>query len=274
MRQIINSNLSLEDVLSQMVVSIVNKEVMASTEDMGYGLNASNTQPINVQSPSKLYTVLEKIEDDILTSIKYKCEEYITGNIAVLSEGSTTGMVLLPTIGSKVDGTVNGLGINTVTRKTDIEVYRMQYIKGVGSGLDIISLDPDNAYEKTVKFRLADKLTEIKTDFIKLQCKTDDPNTSDKEGGILFNGDAFGGLVKIQELTDKINKLVDEVKAINDRLTEHKHTYNAYPSVPTSTSAPEQLPIPPTPYIPVPDPTPFDKSDYENTTVKHGNTTT
>lgn len=82
---------------------------------------------------------------------------------------------------------------------------------------------------------------------------------------------SFGGLIKIQELTDKLNKLVDTVTDINKRLGEHKHTYNAYPAVPTSSSAPEQAPL--TPYIPVPDPSEFDKADYENEYVVHGKST-
>lgn len=72
-----------------------------------------------------------------------------------------------------------------------------------------------------------------------------DFNTSD----IILNGGDLGGLVKIQELTDKLNELVTAFNA-------HTHTgtcpNGAVETLPTDTAA-----------------NPFVASDYENTKIKH-----
>lgn len=84
----------------------------------------------------------------------------------------------------------------------------------------------------------------------------------DKE--ITFNGGGLGGLVKVKELTDKLNKLRDEVDAIALKYNSHTHITTAtigdsaklgIIEAPTSTA---QLT------------TPFKRDDYENTKIKHG----
>ena len=63
------------------------------------------------------------------------------------------------------------------------------------------------------------------------------------DGIVELNGDEFEGLIKIQELTDKINFLINEIRL-------HKHE--------------------PSGVVPSTDFTDFNKDDYENTGVTHG----
>lgn len=77
---------------------------------------------------------------------------------------------------------------------------------------------------------------------------------------IAFIGDNFGGLIKIQDLTDKINELV---KAFND----HTHTIpkvvtNGSPSTQTAVNV-----VVPKILTPAKE---LNRADYENTQIKHG----
>ena len=74
----------------------------------------------------------------------------------------------------------------------------------------------------------------------------------------IFNQGNNQGLVKIQELTNKLNELVNEVNAM--RNVFNSHTHSGVLSGPSSTGTPSatQGPI-----------STFNKSDYENTDVKH-----
>ena len=78
-----------------------------------------------------------------------------------------------------------------------------------------------------------------------------------KDGEISFNGGDLGGLVKVQELTTKLNNLITELNNLKIDYMAHTHPTAAVGS-----------PSPPT----VPFTGSFDnfnKSDYENTKVKH-----
>ena len=76
---------------------------------------------------------------------------------------------------------------------------------------------------------------------------------------IKFNGEDYGGLIIIQELTDKINALVDEIKSLKTFINTHTHQ--------TVTSLG-------TPTVPAPLFTGnfsyFNKDDYENPEIVHG----
>lgn len=84
----------------------------------------------------------------------------------------------------------------------------------------------------------------------------------DKE--ITFNGGGLGGLVKVKELTDKLNKLRDEVDAIALKYNSHTHITTA--TIGDST----KLGIIEAPTSTAQLTTPFKRDDYENTKIKHG----
>lgn len=80
---------------------------------------------------------------------------------------------------------------------------------------------------------------------------------------ILLNGDAYGGLVRIQELTNKINNLEN---AFNNFVTLYNlHTHGGVTSGPSATTPPviaNNTTL-----------TPTQQAELENLTVKHGNGT-
>lgn len=79
--------------------------------------------------------------------------------------------------------------------------------------------------------------------------------------GIAFNGDSFGGLVKIEALVDKINRLESKVDDFVSKYNSHTHPYvdSGSPAV-TSPTTTQETPIG----------TQTTVNDLENTTVTHG----
>lgn len=75
---------------------------------------------------------------------------------------------------------------------------------------------------------------------------------------IVFNGGENGGLVKIQELTDKINELVDWCK-------NHTHTNATFSGTINGVPATGAITIP----APLEPPKEMNKDDYEDITVIH-----
>lgn len=75
---------------------------------------------------------------------------------------------------------------------------------------------------------------------------------------IVFNGGEFGGLIKIQELTDKINELVDWCK-------NHTHTNATFTGTINGVAATGAITIP----APLELPKEMNKDDYEDITVIH-----
>lgn len=76
---------------------------------------------------------------------------------------------------------------------------------------------------------------------------------------VIYHDGTNGGLIKIEALTAKVNALVGAVNAMYAEFKAHTHNV-------TGVSAPTG-PVLPTPAQP--DAMQFDKSDYENTKVKH-----
>lgn len=74
----------------------------------------------------------------------------------------------------------------------------------------------------------------------------------------VFNGGSFAGMVKIIDLTSKLNILVTEVNNLKTKFNTHKHlgvSTGSGVSGTTNTLGTNA--------------TPFNKSDYENTKIKH-----
>lgn len=74
----------------------------------------------------------------------------------------------------------------------------------------------------------------------------------------VFNGSANVGIIKIIELTEKLNNLVTEVNELTSKFNNHKHV-----SVQAGTQVSGITDLPSTGM------TSFFKSDYENTKIKH-----
>jgi len=81
---------------------------------------------------------------------------------------------------------------------------------------------------------------------------------------IKLNGDSFGGLIKIQELTSKLNALVSDFNAFVQIFNAHVHVLAGVAAgVPvTGTATPTVSPAQPTAN--------FNKTDFENSVITHG----
>lgn len=89
----------------------------------------------------------------------------------------------------------------------------------------------------------------------------------DEVESIEINGGEFGGLIKIGDLTDKLNKLVREVNALKNTFNSHTHTgtiEGTSPSGPVTGSCNVLAPSSQAQQA-----TEFNKDDYEDTTIKH-----
>lgn len=96
-----------------------------------------------------------------------------------------------------------------------------------------------------------------------LRIKTEKISADINRENIIFNGGNLNGLVVIQKLTDKLNELKDTVNDLITKYNAHIHTTTATVgagpslgviSATTSTARPAKA---------------FNKSDYENTRIKH-----
>ena len=74
---------------------------------------------------------------------------------------------------------------------------------------------------------------------------------------VFFNGGTLGGLINIETLTTKLNNLTDKVNALVDLFNGHTHLVNAQSGTAVAPSTQAQKA------------TNFDKSDYEDQTIKH-----
>lgn len=93
----------------------------------------------------------------------------------------------------------------------------------------------------------------------------------DEIESIEVNGGKLGGLINIEDLTDKLNNLVSEVNKLKDCFNQHTHSGQI-----SGTATPTQagfvvsgtyLPAAPNPKAS--NATKFNKKDYEDTTVTH-----
>ena len=89
--------------------------------------------------------------------------------------------------------------------------------------------------------------------------------SADNSGRVKFNDGDFGGLIKIGDLTNKLNSLVNKVDSLTSSFKNHQHQYIPYPGGSPAT------PVPTTgfPGANLTSPQQFDKSDYENANITH-----
>lgn len=79
-------------------------------------------------------------------------------------------------------------------------------------------------------------------------------------GQTVFNGGELDGMVRINELTEKLNGLVGEINTMVTQFNSHTHL-SAAPGTPTG------APPASTPPVQMSNATEFDKNDYENTEI-------
>lgn len=82
-----------------------------------------------------------------------------------------------------------------------------------------------------------------------------------KDGLIEFNDGSYGGLVRVQDLTKKLNNLENSLNDLISKFNAHTHilTLSSGSGTAAPTAAPETKTL-----------TPTQQSDIENTTTKHG----
>lgn len=81
---------------------------------------------------------------------------------------------------------------------------------------------------------------------------------------IIWKGGNYNGLVKVKELTDKLNNLEQKVNNLINAMATHTHL-SASPGSPTGVSTASVPPYTPDQLI-----TPTQQSELENTLIKHG----
>lgn len=152
----------------------------------------------------------------------------------------------------------------------------------VGSYVMVVFLNPSAASvvltEKVdkIKFKIGDTTAEVVDGQIDIAVKETKVKLTDKQAdiavkdttieaspeGVVINGGDFGGLIKIQQLTDKINDLID---AFNS----HTHEIPSGSVAVTGSATAQANPAPVSvPAIMSPH-TKVQVSDYENEKVKH-----
>lgn len=82
-----------------------------------------------------------------------------------------------------------------------------------------------------------------------------------QDGSIQMNGGDLGGLIKIEDLTDKLNGLVSEVNALKENFNTHTHL--------VTTTAPAGEWTSKTTTKIASDASRFNKSDYEDSKITH-----
>lgn len=85
----------------------------------------------------------------------------------------------------------------------------------------------------------------------------------DEVESIVINGGQLGGLIKIEDLTDKLNNLVSEVNSLKDAFNSHTHkvTTKGSPTAQEGDAAPVLSKAQAM--------SRFNKDDYEDTTITH-----
>jgi hypothetical protein len=149
-----------------------------------------------------------------------------------------------------INGTAN---IEDVRIQASYELQEGFWIKPkVGSFVVVNFLDNNNAY-----IVLTEKIEEfaVKIEGTELLIKNDK---------VIFNEGAFGGLIKIELLTAKLNDLKDAFNTFVSTFNSHIHTTTA-----TVGASPTPGMITPT-QTTAQNASAFDKSDYENTKITHG----
>jgi len=79
-----------------------------------------------------------------------------------------------------------------------------------------------------------------------------------KSSELIFNNGTFGGLIKVEKLTQKLNELINEIRTMKLQINTHTHAGVMAGGSVTATPTPNTATF-----------SNFNKSDYENDKIKH-----
>lgn len=163
----------------------------------------------------------------------------------------TGGATIFPAVVKQVDGavctvTVGDLDISDVRLRAVINNDQDQILRIPKANSQVLVADMSGG-----EFRELVVIEQSQTE--KIDLTIGQTTLVIEDGKITINGGNLNGLVKIQELTDKLNELVN---AFNNHI--HTTTATVGPSATVGTLTPPVSPA-----------NTFVKSDYEDTTVKH-----
>lgn len=167
-------------------------------------------------------------------SLRLALQRFISDTIDVNNMYARVGQV------TSFDESTSSCSVKFPEDSTEITDVQLQRVPNASGWLVRPSID---------SFVLIDWINETSA-YIALTSQIDD---------IVFQGGDNGGLIKIEDLTSKLNELVSSVNAMYGEFKAHTHNVTAVGS-PTG------------PVIPVPaqpDASDFNKSDYENENFKH-----
>jgi hypothetical protein len=116
-----------------------------------------------------------------------------------------------------------------------------------------------------VEGNAADKYVVGYSEVDRVSVKIGDTSVDMDKDGIVFNGGDNKGMVKIEELTDKLNALKDTLNDLTNSYNTHTHVVNASVSIPNATATGTAIAT----TSQAQQAQAFDMSYYENDKVKH-----
>lgn len=157
---------------------------------------------------------------------------------------------------NEAERTCNVTSVNT---KSELSFTDVELMAGVNDGFLLV---PTVGSQVIVSYStITDPYVSMFSELDKVVVIVGDYSIELTADGMSLNGDEFGGLIKIQELVDKINRLENKVNDLITKYNSHTHiltlsagTGTAAPTVTTETSI--------TPVTTV--------NDLENDTIQHG----
>ena len=223
-----NSNLTLSEALNLVVGNIVKQTINNQTTVSNDSYNINNSTPLNISKKNIMGTVTSNSEESSFVTLD-------DDSVIEVKEYVQDGIVQTPKIGSRVLIGFDNENDPFFLRVYDPFIISIRTIDGEG-----IVLQTDNTQD-----RIITTIT-IVNDTVRL------------------NGGEYGGLIKIQELTDQLNKLTTDFNNLVNLFNNHIHvttaTIGATPTPgiisPTSTKGQQT--------------STFNIEDYENKTVVHG----
>lgn len=183
----------------------------------------------------------------------------IAQTIRSIADAPIGGATIFPAIVKQVDGATCTITIGNL----DISDVRLRAV--VNNQQDQLLMTPKQQSQVLVADMSGGELRELVviaySEIETLNLTIGQTSLKAEDGQITINGGYNNGLVKIKELTDKLNNLAKEINAIKNKFNAHTHSVETTAPVgtwitkPTTNSAA--------------DVSGFNKTDYEDTNIKH-----
>lgn len=181
---------------------------------------------------------------------------------AIQSLNKTQDGLFLCTVTS-VDEANRTCNATTVTGVSGIEIKDVMLMAALDDGLLLTPAVDSNIL--VIKSEKVPPYAIMYSELTKVSAIVGDNNVEITSDGIQLSGNTFGGLIKIQELVTKINRLESKVDDLITKYNSHIHITTA-----TVGATPTPGVIAPTTTSETPIGTQTQKSDLENETIKHG----